>query len=508
MDQKQPSPQSLPSKWILPEDIAPSFFRLATHLNSRIGLIGSLAYMAWIPFDYLFAPSFFWEFLPIRLLAGLSILQLRIPQKAVARNQNMTLLQSLISQIGIAFMLGRVPTDTVGPYLGGFLLANFTIGTLFLWTPLRFSTFVLGTALSQVLLVGFLRGFHAELLSITIVNFTSLALISFFMWVNYRRVVRDLRYEQDIMNQKILLQEHTKRLEEQALALIASHAREQEQSKHLLMKSEKLSQIGTMVACIGHEINTPCNWIKLSASEAASHILDLEQQLEQQTVKHPETKDREMQLNLIQDLKDRIDDILLGEKKLEELSSALRIQSRDEQEITEGVEIPRLIQECLTLIKGRIKVFKTETQIQELPLIDCYRSQIGQVLTNLLANAADALATKGQKMAGHGGPKFIGRIRVEAYPKDFDGRSGVLLAVSDNGDGVPEALRRKIFDEFFTTKAAGAGTGLGLSLSLSIVKEHQGHLEVSQDTQWGGARFELWLPLQPQASLTRPREAS
>ena len=67
--------------------------------------------------------------------------------------------------------------------------------------------------------------------------------------------------------------------------------------------------------------------------------------------------------------------------------------------------------------------------------------------------------------------------------------------MSDNGDGVPLALRQKVFEQFFTTKPVGIGTGLGLSMCRSIAEEHTGSLTVDEDPDLGGARFKLWIPI-------------
>ena len=70
------------------------------------------------------------------------------------------------------------------------------------------------------------------------------------------------------------------------------------------------------------------------------------------------------------------------------------------------------------------------------------------------------------------------------------------LVAEDSGPGVPEAIREKIFQSFFTTKGHGVGTGLGLAISIKIVSEHQGTIEVTQSPELGGARFAIWLPVE------------
>ena len=117
------------------------------------------------------------------------------------------------------------------------------------------------------------------------------------------------------------------------------------------------------------------------------------------------------------------------------------------------------------------------------------------MITNLVANSADALMEyrEANPMDAQGN-RFHGKIFVFTREIANAGVPGVAISVSDNGGGVPEAIRTQIFEEFFTTKPAGQGTGLGLALSIKIVQEHGGTLAVDDDPELGGARFTLWLP--------------
>ena len=74
---------------------------------------------------------------------------------------------------------------------------------------------------------------------------------------------------------------------------------------------------------------------------------------------------------------------------------------------------------------------------------------------------------------------------------------GTELVVEDNGPGIPEAVRARIFEPTFTTKGAGKGTGLGLAICAKIVADHQGELRVDRSESFGGARFTLWVPGPP-----------
>ena len=89
----------------------------------------------------------------------------------------------------------------------------------------------------------------------------------------------------------------------------------------------------------------------------------------------------------------------------------------------------------------------------------------------------------------------MGKLRVVTVEDHRHGTPGLCITIADNGSGVPESIRDQIFDEFFTTKPAGKGTGLGLSMCAEIVRDHGGVLTITDSAELGGARFELWLPL-------------
>ena len=104
----------------------------------------------------------------------------------------------------------------------------------------------------------------------------------------------------------------------------------------------------------------------------------------------------------------------------------------------------------------------------------------------------DVLAAQPAKQ-GHG--IHQGKIEITSTPVERDGKSGILMTVSDNGQGLAQALQHKIFAQFFTTKPPGIGTGLGLSLCKRIINSHGGTIAVDQCPTLGGACFRVWLPV-------------
>ena len=121
-----------------------------------------------------------------------------------------------------------------------------------------------------------------------------------------------------------------------------------------------------------------------------------------------------------------------------------------------------------------------------IPEINIVPQDIGRVLLNLINNAFQAVDEQAKKGTPDYQPQVI--VRTRKLP------DAVEMAVEDNGPGIPEAIKDKIFQPFFTTKPTGQGTGLGLSLAYDIVKAHGGNLEV-QSTEGDGSAFIIKLPL-------------
>ena len=115
------------------------------------------------------------------------------------------------------------------------------------------------------------------------------------------------------------------------------------------------------------------------------------------------------------------------------------------------------------------------------------RSQFGQVLMNLLANGADAIREKETSMRD-AGETFSGELRIRATgnsPEAFQ------LTIEDNGPGIPEDIRAKILEPFFTTKEVGKGTGLGMPIVVRILENHGLKLEIGDSEALGGAKLRI-----------------
>ncbi len=139
-----------------------------------------------------------------------------------------------------------------------------------------------------------------------------------------------------------------------------------------------------------------------------------------------------------------------------------------------------VVGEALLLCRARTHGASLEVDVHNATIV-ADATGVGQLVMNLVSNAADALAEAKAKGVCDN-PRILVQARVA------DGQ--VCFAVDDSGPGVPEALRARILEPFFSTKPRGQGTGLGLAIVQRVVKQHGGSLQVARSETLGGARFE------------------
>jgi signal transduction histidine kinase len=162
------------------------------------------------------------------------------------------------------------------------------------------------------------------------------------------------------------------------------------------------------------------------------------------------------------------------------------------------VDLHEGIDSTLLILQHRIKAQNNRPEIKvvkeygEMPRIQCFAGQMNQVFMNLLGNAIDALEECFQKELC---PNPLIRISSEQVNEN------VIIRITDNGSGIPEAIESRLFDPFFTTKPVGQGTGMGLSISYQIITgKHGGSLQcISSPGQ--GAEFVIAIPIRAMNSV-------
>jgi len=277
-----------------------------------------------------------------------------------------------------------------------------------------------------------------------------------------------------------------------------------QQAQSQLIQAEKMTSLGQMVAGIAHEINNPVNFIHGNLKHVERYSADLldivalYQAHYPQPVSEIESAAEEVDIEFIQaDLPKVLVSMSLGTQRIRRIVLGLRNFSRKDEAVCKAVDIHEGLDSTLLLLQYRLEGKRDRPNITvvrdygNLPLVECYASQLNQVFLNLLANAIDAI--EDADSSHKGGSLKAGQITIRTASSD---QNSISITIADNGNGIPEDIRSRVFDPFFTSKEIGKGTGLGLSISYQIVTErHNGKLSCCSIPEEATA-FTIQIPTQ------------
>ena len=257
-------------------------------------------------------------------------------------------------------------------------------------------------------------------------------------------------------------------------ALAQQHAAEAS-----LVHAERLAVMGQLVGGVAHEINNPAGWVSLGLTVALRELGAVRAMLARGEL--TSELDRAEADRRLEAATNTLVDATEGMERIRSVVADLRSFARPDDDVEEAISLSEVVRASTRLAAPSFEPdgIRIELRLEETPALAAHHGRIAQVVTNLLLNAVQALL-------GHAEPRVV-RVttRTEA--------GGALLVVEDSGPGVPEEIRARIFQPFFTTKAPELGTGLGLSLVRQIVERYRGDVRVGT-SELGGARFEIWLP--------------
>ncbi len=263
--------------------------------------------------------------------------------------------------------------------------------------------------------------------------------------------------------------------EMRACLLFGRDLTERRQTQARLMVADRMASLGTLAAGVAHEINNPLSYV-VSNLQYASENLDARGEA------------------AVTELKEAVDEALEGAQRVRVIVRDLKTFSRGDEARVGPVDVHRVLELAVNMswneIRHRARLVKAYGAKGEVPLVFAHESRLGQVLVNLLVNAAQAIEE---------GAADRNEITITTGV-DPSGRA--LIEVKDTGSGMSPEVLSRIFDPFFTTKPVGSGTGLGLSISQSLVAGFGGELLV-ESQQGRGTTFRVLLPM---AELETPRE--
>ncbi len=242
---------------------------------------------------------------------------------------------------------------------------------------------------------------------------------------------------------------------------MADELREREQSlksaQLALVQSEKMAAVGTLSAGLAHEVKNPLSAVLGYA------------QLSKRKLEQPEV------------VRQHLDTIEAETKRCNEIIGNLMQFSRQEESEFTDIHLNEVVEKAVGIVDHQLGLKNVHVQTNlanDDPVILGNANQLQQVLMNLAINAQQAMEPEG------------GTVDIESYTDE----NQVYVSVSDTGPGIPDDVAAKIFEPFYTTKAAGQGTGLGLSVTYGIIRDHKGHIRVERSDA-GGARFVIQFPL-------------
>lgn len=301
-----------------------------------------------------------------------------------------------------------------------------------------------------------------------------------------------------IETQNVILE---KKVHERTSELEEAKDQIQSQYDHLrltqkqLVESEKLAGLGQMTAGIAHELNNPINFVSSNVGPLHRDIEDIMSMLTdfynmpedvtQDQILAIKEKCKKLGIDFIgQEIHQLLHGIEEGSRRTAEIVKGLRIFARADKDTL----VPGNLNECLqstlvvmkSITKGQVTVHKDIDD--KMPTIECFPGKLNQVIANLIANAVQATKMPGRST-----------LDRQVFVKSWHDEKYVHVSVKDNGCGIEDAAKEKIFVPFYTTKSVGEGTGLGLSIAMGIVEEHNGEIEVIS-TPGEGSEFIVHLP--------------
>ena len=271
-----------------------------------------------------------------------------------------------------------------------------------------------------------------------------------------------------------------------ALAQLEEQHTQLKSTQAQLVQAEKMAGLGTLVAGVAHEVNNPTNYIFLSSKALERDLISFKGEViqlmdgsEAVVIKYFEDNFNKFQRSL--------SNIIDGGERIRMIVQDLRSFSRLDEAEKKHASIYEILDSTLRIVKIQYKKeikISMDSNVDES--IECYPAQLGQVFLNVLINSCQAILQKKKDVK----EVFNGRIKISVQSSE----NSIEVVIEDNGCGMSDDVRKKIFEPFFATKLVGQRTGLGMPISYGIIQKHNGQIKVESELN-AGTKITISLPL-------------
>ncbi|WP_336517150.1 sensor histidine kinase [Pollutibacter soli] len=306
-------------------------------------------------------------------------------------------------------------------------------------------------------------------------------LIAVTLWINSMIQNRNLL---DLKLQKSVVENENRIITDQKL-LLEQTLNELKAAQDQLIQKEKMASLGELTAGIAHEIQNPLNFV--------NNFSEVNEELAEELDEEIKNGNQEAQQSLLNEIRNNNEKISHHGKRADSIVKSMLQHSRTNAGVKEHADLNALADEYLRLAyhghRAKDKTFNAALETDFDPganKVHIIPQEIGRVLLNLFNNAFYAVAERKKQQSSYS-PMVKVSTRLNG--------SNVFITVSDNGIGMTDQVKAKIFQPFFTTKPTGQGTGLGMSLSYDIItKRHNGELNVKSNPGMG-SEFTITIPV-------------
>ncbi len=268
---------------------------------------------------------------------------------------------------------------------------------------------------------------------------------------------------------------------------------EQERLKEQLKKQEKLASLGTLSAGIAHEIQNPLNFV-INFSKMSDNLLNDLTEILEDNEEMLSDEDREEVDDILSDLKENMSKIVEhGERAISIIRGILLVSRGKEGEFL-PTDICRLTKEYVWLsyhaMRANYKNFNIsirESYQQDMPQMMVIPQDLSRAILNVMNNACFAVWKKAQEGDGSYEPAIEVAVKTDG--------DQLLIRIGDNGEGMTEEVKARLYENFFTTKPIGQGTGLGMGIVRDIIEEKHGGKVSFTSTEGEGTVFLFTIPI-------------